>query len=487
MITPVSLRRPLPRRAVIAAILTTCVLVLLAMTQADISDSFIPLDNPFFGGGNHDNGVKAPRTDDYRILSSRRNSMGLYNTINVKETGHKIMNPTLLELPNGSKHDFLVIARAFHVETVIKGKKYKLARQVATFADLRYNRFGPELKSGEWSKLLVKDFTGPEHHCKAQPKMDQYIGPEDMKLFWTRKGAPILIFTYQVDDENLCEGMFLIDARAAVPELVGALGRHARKMPPIQFQEPTPLRRTPPEGHESDGRYQREKNWAPTQSIFAEDEDELMFMVETGNLFKWAGLEKPLEEVTLGTDRESAVEAPYPPDLAEGDETWHSEEKTCMHDVMQTNRGVHQSTPMLSLTLCDRGECEPSEDNTVMISMVQQRHDRPAYPATWYDHRIAVYAAAPPFNLMGVSKKLSYHGEVHTAYTWTGSMVFLANQTGIPGNRSHGYLDDEIWLSFGIGDSAPGWLDIKASELVTDHYFCEGASEGYRKHIRQGS
>ncbi|KAG9190032.1 hypothetical protein G6011_08120 [Alternaria panax] len=124
------------------------------------------------------------RNYDMRVLTSIRNPVGFYNSIDVENTGPQIMNPTLLELPRGSEHDFLVIARLFVVETEINGVKYQLSRQVAMFANMTYNGAQrPTLTAGKWFKLVAQDYAGPEHHCKHQPHIDKFIGPEDMKLF----------------------------------------------------------------------------------------------------------------------------------------------------------------------------------------------------------------------------------------------------------------------------------------------------------------
>lgn len=489
------MRKVAPRRDVINAAITAWIFILIVTLCVEIADSaasshwpsLVPKPSP-----THELSEKELEKElekklnsiekESRLLVSKRNGMGVYNSINMEQPGLDILNPTLLELPVGSQHDFLVVARAFHVDTKINGTEYKRARQVATFANLTYNHpLQPELVAGNWSRMLVEDFLSPKHHCKHQPKMDKYIGPEDMKLFWTRKGAPLLVFTHQTPDSNLCEGMFMVDVRAIVPELYEVLGVHARLLPIIEFQRPTPLRRLPPPGHESDARYQREKNWAPVQSPLSDDDEELLFMVEPGRLFRWNATGEPVVEVPALNS--SAVEAPYPPDASE---TWHSDQETCMHDVMLSNKHVHQSTPMLSLTLCDRGECRPAANNTVLLGMVQRRYDPPGiYSSTWYERRIAVYNAVPPYNMMSVSKILSYHGEMENRYIWTGSMVYWANSTEIPYNRNHGYLDDEIWLSFGIADKAPGWMDVDARELVKDHYFCQNATEGYRNSVEQ--
>ncbi|RSL82722.1 hypothetical protein CEP52_016893 [Fusarium oligoseptatum] len=223
--------------------------------------------------------------------------MGFYSAFNVEKTRLKIINPTLLELPLGSRHDFLVIARTPHINKEINGIKYEVSRQVAMFANLTYNEAQrPVLMAGKWFKVLIQDYVGPEHDCKHQPYMNKYIGPEDMKLFWTLKGAPLLIFTMQVNDQTLCQGMFLIDARAAVPELAEAIGDQAWHMPPIQFEQPTALRRQVPAGHETDPRYERDKNWAPFQSPFSNDNDELSFIVEPGRVFRWTSSSEPVED-----------------------------------------------------------------------------------------------------------------------------------------------------------------------------------------------
>lgn len=409
-----------------------------------------------------DNKALGRKSDDYQILTSIREPMGFYNAFNVENTGLKIINPTLLELPHGGRHDFLVIARMPPISKEISGIKYEVSRQVAMFANVTYDEAQrPVLTAGKWFRLLVEDYAGPEHDCKHQPDVNKYIGPEDMKLFWTREGAPLLIFTMQVNDSNRCQGMSLVDARASVPELATAIGDHAWQMPPIQFKQPTGLRRQ--------ASAEREKNWAPFQSPFSKDNDEPFLMVEPGRVFRWTTTSEPVEHIIV--ESEPAVEAPY---------SLRATEKTCVQDIMMTDN-VHQSTPILALTLCDRGKCKPHDNNTVLIGMVHRRHDIPIYPFTRYERRTVVYAATPPYKMMSVSKKLIYHGEMNGGFIWTGSMVYVLNSTGVLHDRSHGFLDDEIWLSFGVDDSAPGWLDIEARDLVRDHYLCQAASDEYKK------
>ncbi|KAF4457209.1 hypothetical protein F53441_773 [Fusarium austroafricanum] len=438
---------------------------------------------------NRDNEGSSKEHQDYRLLTSLRNNMGFRNLIDAKATGYQIMNPTILELPReaNSSHEFLIIARTKHTKVNIDNKTYSKARQVAFFANLTYNKLGrPLLKAGKWSKLLLEDFgdfSDPKHHCKNQPAMDKYIGPEDMKLFWTRTGEPLLIFTHQVDDETICQGQFIIDVRAALPELEQALGPdYTQRLPPIRFDGPTGLFRDPTPGIETHPKFQREKNWALAQSPFDPKMD-LLLMVEPGQLYRYKSRDENVELIVSPKDQRTAIEEPYPPTAKPG-KTWHGKTMTCINDAWIDDGHVHQSTPMLSLTLCNRGACEPDEQNTIMMGMVQHRLDPPFAPFSWYDRRIAVYEATAPYRMISVSKKFTYHGEADGTYSWTGSMSYYTNQTEFP-PTNHGFLDDEIWLGFGIKDSAAGWMDIRARDLIADHYMCQGASAEYR-YYRQG-
>lgn len=438
----------------VAAVAVAVVLVLSVRLR--LMASFTTLSTSIRGSSDDDN--------DYRILISRRNPRRSHNIIDTSRTGIEVFNPTLLELPRGCQHDFVVIARVPHTKESINGIRYNRARQVAMFANLTHDS-QPKLVTGEWSRFLVDNFLEPQHHCKAKPKMDKYIGPEDMKLFWTRSGEPLLTFTHQNPDETLCHGMFLIDVRAAMPEIMDTIAAAGvQDMPPVRFKTPSLLRRQPPKGHEQDPRYQREKNWALAQSPFADGDDELLVMADPSRLYRWKSTAELVQPVA--SEHESAVVAPGP-STGIG---WASKSKTCLHDVMGSDHGIHQATPLLSLTLCRRGMCQPTQNNTVLLGMY---HKHSEWPYLWYQRRVAVYRATPPYNMLSVSKELVYLGEDDGKFTWTGSMVYFVNSAEIPLNRSHGFLDDEIWLSYGIKDRVSGWIDVTAIDLVADHYLCQ--------------
>ena len=131
--------------------------------------------------------------------------------------------------------------------------------------------------------------------------------------------------------------------------------------------------------------------------------------------------------------------------------------------------GAHQGTPMLSLTLCKRGECEPSVHNTLLMGIGQHRVNNPDVN---YDKRVVTWNATSPYEFHSISKPVVFAGTADWNFTWAGGMVYYWNQTGIPANRSHGFLDDEVWLSFGVADRESGWIDVKAGDLMNDHISC---------------
>lgn len=67
---------------------------------------------------------------------------------------------------------------------------------------------------------------------------DQFIGPEDPRLFFTDDGQPLLIYSQNGRIPNVCRALYIIDARMVIPGLDQALQR-AGWNAPIQFREQT--------------------------------------------------------------------------------------------------------------------------------------------------------------------------------------------------------------------------------------------------------
>ncbi|KAH0376847.1 hypothetical protein KCU92_g9568, partial [Aureobasidium melanogenum] len=293
------------------------------------------------------------------LIKSRSNPSGDANWIDSMGLTERLFNPAILELPTGSQHNFLIIARMAHIPDTINGKEYSRGRELAFFANLEHDDEGAPVirRSGDWNRTILEGegYAGPEHHCESEDAMDKYIGPEDAKLYWMHTGAPILIFTHQVPYKGECQGMFMIDARAAVPELIAAFGSHVSLLPKIELTKPRQVRRPRQEVKETSCsyRFEREKNWVPFQHPPLADDpdttnpDDLFFHVqaESPRIYRFVPDQKYVANVT---------EPPTP--------------QTCLMDNVA--EGLHQGTPLLSLTLCKRGECVPDKHNTILLGLV---------------------------------------------------------------------------------------------------------------------
>lgn len=169
----------------------------------------------------------------------------------------------------------------------------------------------------------------------------------------------------------------------------------------------------------------------------------------------------------------------------------HDEE--CMARYMPTlaseNEKIHQATNSLSITLCKRSDakCHPTDDNTFIISIVHKQ--------TWYDWHaqyygfVVLFKRNSPFNIHAISQKsLWIHGKEPLSNK-TESMVWSGDElkghaelfylTSISwkthGQSYQGYVDDPMFISFGIEDARSAGVDILAIDLLKDLAFCEDA------------
>lgn len=407
--------------------------------------------------------------DQVLLLESRRHINRTFNRVDGLGIDKQMFNPALLELPRGGKYQFLVIARVNHVETEIDGRKYRLAKQVAFFADLHTDAAGVVSIRRESSARTILDgeFALPaEHPCASEHSkkyhVDLYIGPEDTRLFWTASGAPLLQFTSQANGEGECQGIYIMDARAAIPELVDAFGDLAAQLPPVEIDRPQHVRRPRPFPTVDDpapdmNMYEREKNWAP---------------------FMHAPVVDPVDSVTKPDDLlfhvsiEGQRVYKYQPHVAEVVPVYEPdrvETQTCFDDKM------HHATPLLSLTLCARGTCAPSVHNTVFVGIIQKMRATPWYK--WYQAHVVTWNATEPFAYRGVSKRITYAGMKEKKYAWTCGLVYQWNTTTLPRRRDHGFLDDWMLITFGTSDEGAGWVSVQAEDLLKDHMPC-GAHDG---------
>ena len=161
-----------------------------------------------------------------------------------------------------------------------------------------------------------------------------------------------------------------------------------------------------------------------------------------------------------------------------------------MPTVELTHETIHQATNSLSITLCQRTDpfCVLSDVNTFIMTIF---HHKSYYD--WhsvYEPYVMLFQRTIPFAIHAISQRplwisgrgpLTTHSravqydtypdrpipEGHSEMFYITSMSWKTH-----GQRYHGYLDDPLFLTFGIEDSRPAAMDILAGDLLQDLGFC---------------
>ncbi|CAD0105785.1 unnamed protein product [Aureobasidium uvarum] len=151
---------------------------------------------------------------------------------------------------------------------------------------------------------------------------------------------------------------------------------------------------------------------------------------------------------------------------------------------------IHQASNSLSITLCKRADpgCIPNDSNTFIFTMFHHKsyHD-------WhgvYEPYVMVFQRDAPFAIHAISQRpIWIHGRAELTRD-THSLLY-ENGKDIPaghtemfyitsiswklhGQKYHGYLDDPLFLAFGIEDTRAGLIDVMAEDLFSDLGYCPG-------------
>lgn len=150
------------------------------------------------------------------------------------------------------------------------------------------------------------------------------------------------------------------------------------------------------------------------------------------------------------------------------------QDAACMEATMPLLKSdfesIHQATNSLRITLCDRedADCALKEDNTFIFTIYQHK--------TFYDFHsvyepyIMLFRQHSPFDIYAMSRlPLWIHGRNGTSELFYVTSMSWKRR----GQCYDGYLDDEMFLSFGIEDRASGGIDIHASDLLLNLELCD--------------
>ena len=302
----------------------------------------------------------------------------------------------------------------------------------------------------------------PDTFCPG----DRFPGPHDPRIFYG-PNAPYIL--YGSRSAHSCHGIWIQDLYHLLPEF--------NALTDIEiFREPTDVQRPPP--------YREiEKNY-------------FLFWDYDNNTYVHQDISPERTFTSLYVN--GSVSADLAPAARDTDEP-------CLNRYMPkfgtrnvTGEGIeyetiHQTTNSLAITLCRRSDtdCRPTNNNT-FIMVIFQHKSYYSQHAEYFPY-VMLFQQTAPFAVHAVStKSIWIHGR--TALTpQTPSLIFRAWKEmptdhsemffvvsmswKTPGQMYHGYMDDAMFLGFGIEDSVSGGIDILASDLLQDLGYCSSIDE----------
>jgi hypothetical protein len=149
---------------------------------------------------------------------------------------------------------------------------------------------------------------------------------------------------------------------------------------------------------------------------------------------------------------------------------------------------IHQATNSLSITLCKRSDpsCQVNDSNTFIFTMFQ--HKTYLWSHSVYEPHAMLFRQTAPFEIHGISKKpIWIHGRggpgagkkpktltAKNIAAWAQTEMFYVTSLSWKGQgqKYHGYIDDMLFMAFGIEDEKSGAIDVVASDLLQDIGYC---------------
>ena len=145
-----------------------------------------------------------------------------------------------------------------------------------------------------------------------------------------------------------------------------------------------------------------------------------------------------------------------------------------MPQVAPVLESIHQATNSLKVTMCPSAakSCIAKEDNTFILTIYQHKTYYNFHSV--YEPYIMVFEQQAPFRIHAMSSKpLWIHGRQRHPERNTSDMFYVTSMSWKSRERRYGgFLDDEIFIAFGIEDEEAGGIDVLASELLGDLGLC---------------
>lgn len=287
--------------------------------------------------------------------------------------------------------------------------------------------------------LPIAATTGSDGGCQGKLGfISMNIGPHDARIFY----GPLVPYTmYGSNSLHTCFGQWIQDLRALVPwgEDVATDDK---------LTSGTELQRPPPY-------LPIEKNWF----LFWDTDGQAYLHYEVAPTRVFAKL---ADDGSVGPD--------MAPLAAPGDQRCLDR---YMPKVAPNLESIHQSTNSLAITLCKRADpsCRQSESNTFIFTIFQHKTFYNFHSE--YEPYVILFRQQAPFDTYGISKKPMWiNGRERRGETSSQMFYIMSMSWKARGQKYHGFLDDVLFLSFGIEDEDTGAIDVTAENLLRGLGLC---------------
>ncbi|KAK1995133.1 hypothetical protein LX36DRAFT_178768 [Colletotrichum falcatum] len=275
---------------------------------------------------------------------------------------------------------------------------------------------------------------------KCPPKLAYIalnVGPHDARVFFGPQ-SPFIVFGS--NSRFACFGQFL--------QGFSALGDWGFETPlDSGFGTGTELQRPTPWGT-------MEKNW-------------FLFWGEDGAAYLHHDVAPKRVFAKLNAD--GSVGPDLAP-LAAGDEACLSK---YMPKLPPDLESIHQATNSLSISFCKRSDptCEATGDNTFLFTIFQHKTFYRFHSE--YEPYVMMFRQRAPFEVFAVSERpIWIHGRDKRLDGGSDMFYVTSMSWKRKDQRYHGFLDDVLFLSFGIEDQRSGAIDVLAMDLLVELGAC---------------
>ncbi|KAH8910362.1 hypothetical protein BR93DRAFT_874432 [Coniochaeta sp. PMI_546] len=315
----------------------------------------------------------------------------------------------------------------------------EVARGTPTFHEIAcYASFnGSVLSCNEPARALPIEPTRGLPCPKKYELLDLNAGPHDARVFWGPHSAYTI---YGSNSKFSCFGQFIQN----FPVLMDWTAEMA---PQDLFRTGTEIERPGKHGD-------LEKNWF----VFWDSNDQIYAHYDV----RPRAFAKLAENGSVGADLGPLAAATDTKCLDRHMPTLKSEDES-----------IHQATNSLSVTLCKRSDpaCSPDASNTVAFTIFHHKTFKDMHSV--YEPYVMAFKQEAPFEVYGVSKKpIWIHGRGTRDDGVTEMMFVTSISWKGRTQRYHGYLDDTMFLGFGIEDKGTGGIDLLAGDVLAELGLC---------------